>query len=72
MTLPLRKEPDYAPAPEALAPPEPSYLVAERGWRSWLFSRDHKRIAIMFYVLVVTFFFLGGVRVGVGELRGRS
>jgi cytochrome c oxidase subunit 1 len=61
MTLPLRKEPDYAPAPEELVPPEPSYLVAESGWRSWLFSRDHKRIAIMFYVLVVTFFFLGGV-----------
>jgi cytochrome c oxidase subunit 1 len=50
--------------PQALPPPEPetgeNYLTAAYGWKSWLFTIDHKRIAIL-YLLTVTFmFFLGG------------
>ncbi|HVY46056.1 MAG TPA: cbb3-type cytochrome c oxidase subunit I, partial [Minicystis sp.] len=46
---------------EAPAPPlAPSYLVADRGIRSWLFTTDHKRIGLMFYVMVVLMLGLGG------------
>ena len=33
-----------------------SYLTARRGLRSWLTTTDHKRIGIMYMVVVVTFF----------------
>jgi cytochrome c oxidase subunit I len=39
----------------------PDYLRAERGVRSWLLTRDHKRIAILYYVTVSIFLALGGV-----------
>jgi hypothetical protein len=38
-----------------------NYLNVERGLRSWLFTRDHKRIAIMYAVAVIAAFFLGGL-----------
>ncbi|MBI5547277.1 MAG: cytochrome c oxidase subunit I [Deltaproteobacteria bacterium] len=49
-----------------LAPPieqsSPSnYLTARRGLASWLFTLDHKRIAVMYLVSVLTAFALGGV-----------
>ena len=50
--------------PEDAAPSsrrEPDYLRAGRGVWSWLSTTDHKRIAIMFYVVVLTMLFLGGV-----------
>jgi len=37
---------------------QPSYLHAQ-GLRSWLLTRDHKRIAVL-YMLTVTFFFFAG------------
>ncbi|AUX23733.1 cytochrome C oxidase subunit I [Sorangium cellulosum] len=52
-------------AHEESAPPhgahEPDYLRADAGVRSWLLTIDHKRIGLMFYVLVVVFLLLGGV-----------
>ena len=41
--------------------PQPNYLSA--GWtlRSWLLTRDHKRIAILYMVSVTLFFVLGGI-----------
>jgi cytochrome c oxidase subunit I len=48
------------PLPDAPAP-EPSYLAVESGIWSWLNTRDHKRIALMFYVTVLGTFLLGGV-----------
>src|SRR5438270_11843180 len=36
------------------------YLNAELGIKSWLFTIDHKRIALLFLVGVTLFFFLGG------------
>src|SRR5215472_550904 len=36
------------------------YLNAELGIRSWLFTIDHKRIALLFLAGVTLFFFLGG------------
>jgi cytochrome c oxidase subunit I len=54
-------------APTETAPPlpdgpesEPSYLAVESGIWSWLNTRDHKRIALMFYVTVLGTFLLGG------------
>ncbi|MGZ3183683.1 MAG: cytochrome c oxidase subunit I [Telluria sp.] len=47
------------PAPDAAAPP--SYLAAGYTLRSWLTTRDHKRIAILYAISITLFFFLGGV-----------
>ncbi len=38
-----------------------SYLVADKGVKSWLTTTDHKRIGIMFLVGVLVALFLGGV-----------
>ena len=37
-----------------------SYLTEEFTLRSWLLTRDHKRIAILYMVAITGFFFLGG------------
>jgi len=38
-----------------------NYLNHGKGFRSWAFTLDHKRIAIMYGVAIVAAFFLGGV-----------
>ncbi len=54
----------------ATTPPSPAdapaynprnYLNAEAGIRSWLLTRDHKRIGIMYLVLTAVSFLLGGI-----------
>ena len=37
-----------------------NYLNAEYGWRSWLFTLDHKRIALLYMVSITFFFVIGG------------
>ena len=37
-----------------------NYLNADYGWRSWLFTLDHKRIALLYLVSVTFFFIIGG------------
>ncbi|MGF7163328.1 cytochrome c oxidase subunit 1 [Rhodoligotrophos appendicifer] len=37
-----------------------SYLRAGHTLRSWLFTTDHKRIAILYLISITTFFFIGG------------
>ncbi|HEY7374831.1 MAG TPA: cbb3-type cytochrome c oxidase subunit I [Polyangia bacterium] len=54
MTAPAH-QPEPAPARE------PDYLRAGAGVWSWLSTTDHKRIAIMFYVVVLSMLFLGGI-----------
>jgi len=45
--------------------------LAERGWRSWAFTLDHKRIGAM-YLWTTTFFFLvGGVFARAHDVRPR-
>jgi cytochrome c oxidase subunit I len=39
----------------------PNYLNAEYGWKSWLFTKDHKRIAILYLISISVMFALGGV-----------
>jgi cytochrome c oxidase subunit 1 len=50
---------EMPPAPSATG--EPDYLRAERGVLSWLLTKDHKRIAIMYYAAIVVFLILGGL-----------
>jgi cytochrome c oxidase subunit 1 len=44
----------------ASEPAAPSFLASESGLWSWLNTRDHKRIALMFYGVVLFTFALGG------------
>jgi cytochrome c oxidase subunit I len=37
-----------------------NYLNAEYGIRSWLFTTDHKRIALLYLLSITFFFFIGG------------
>ncbi len=39
---------------------EQSYLTGEWTIKSWLLTRDHKRIALMFFASITFFFFIGG------------
>jgi cytochrome c oxidase subunit 1 len=39
---------------------ERNYLNADYGWKSWLFTQDHKRIALLYMVSVTFFFIIGG------------
>ena len=41
--------------------PEVHYLNADYGWRSWLFTTDHKRIAWLYLVAITVFFAVGGL-----------
>ncbi|MBM3493367.1 MAG: cytochrome c oxidase subunit I [Armatimonadetes bacterium] len=42
----------------------PSYLSAGHSLRSWLFTLDHKRIAILYLISVTAFFVVGGLAAG--------
>jgi cytochrome c oxidase subunit I len=37
-----------------------NYLNADYGWKSWLFTLDHKRIALLYMVSITFFFMIGG------------
>ena len=39
----------------------PNYLNQEYGWRSWLFTTDHKRIAVLYLISITAMFFVGGI-----------
>ncbi len=47
----------------------PNYLNAEYGWKSWLFTKDHKRIAILYIISITAMFFLGGIFAGLIRLE---
>jgi cytochrome c oxidase subunit I len=40
---------------------EPSYLVAQKGLKSWLFTVDHKRLGLMYLGSTLLFFFIAGL-----------
>ncbi|HBG05825.1 MAG: cytochrome c oxidase subunit I [Geobacteraceae bacterium GWC2_58_44] len=44
----------------ATTQPQPDYLAA-RGFRSWAFTHDHKRIGVMYLITTHFFFLVGGV-----------
>ncbi len=41
--------------------PREHYLNRDYGWKSWLFTLDHKRIAILYLFSITFMFFLGGM-----------
>jgi cytochrome c oxidase subunit 1 len=56
------------PTPET-AFERPNYLNAAYGVRSWLLTRDHKRIAILYLISVTIFFALGSLFAGLVRLE---
>ena len=40
---------------------EPDYLSCSKGWKSWFFTLDHKRIGVMYLIAISASFFLGGL-----------
>jgi cytochrome c oxidase subunit 1 len=42
------------------APERENYLNKEYGISSWLFTTDHKRIALLYLITITSFFFIGG------------
>jgi cytochrome c oxidase subunit I len=46
---------------DTLKMPEHHYLNNGHGWKSWLLTKDHKRIAIMYLISISVMFFLGGL-----------
>ncbi|HXB20298.1 MAG TPA: cytochrome c oxidase subunit I [Candidatus Solibacter sp.] len=47
--------------PPQLEMPKKHYLNDNYGIRSWLLTKDHKRIAVLYLLTLTFFFFLGGV-----------
>ena len=45
---------------ESVSPYREHYLNASYGVTSWLLTKDHKRIALLYLVSITLFFFLGG------------
>ena len=39
---------------------ESNYLTADNSLRSWFFTTDHKRVAILYFAGITLFFFVGG------------
>jgi cytochrome c oxidase subunit 1 len=48
---------------------EPNYLSVAHGVMSWLFTKDHKRIAILYLLTVTLMFFIGGVTITIVRLN---
>src|SRR5262247_860928 len=42
------------------AAPQAHYLNVNYGVKSWLFTTDHKRIALLYLTSITLFFFVGG------------
>jgi cytochrome c oxidase subunit 1 len=45
------------------------YLNVNYGIKSWLFTTDHKRIALLYLTSITLFFFLGGAAAAVMRLK---
>jgi len=41
--------------------PRVNYLTNDFGWKSWLFTVDHKRIGILYLISITIFFAIGGL-----------
>ena len=46
---------------DTLKLPELHYLNNGHGLKSWLLTKDHKRIAMMYLISISVFFFFGGL-----------
>jgi len=60
------------PPPAPVSPPEgpqTNYLNVAYGLKSWLLTKDHKRIAILYLLTVTAMFFIGGFAITVVRLN---
>jgi cytochrome c oxidase subunit I len=48
---------------------KPNYLNTEYGWKSWLFTKDHKRIAVLYLISITVMFVIGGIFAGLIRLE---
>ncbi len=48
---------------------EPNYLNATGGWKSWLFTLDHKRIGILYLITTTIAFLIGGLAAALVRLE---
>src|SRR5438477_508837 len=59
--------------PSALPAPAPvtgtTYLNVAYGVKSWLLTKDHKRIAILYLVSITLMFFVGGFAITIARLN---
>ena len=55
-----------------LAFPPHNYLNDGYGVKSWLLTRDHKRIALLYLAAITVFFFIGGAFAVVIRPRARD
>src|SRR6516165_6311257 len=46
--------------PLPLTEQKKNYLNEDYSWKSWLFTTDHKRIALLYLFSITAFFFVGG------------
>jgi cytochrome c oxidase subunit 1 len=60
-------EPTTRPTPPEELPE--NYLNASRGVLSWLLTKDHKRIALLYLVTVTVMFFIGGFAITIVRLN---
>ncbi|HKV42035.1 MAG TPA: cytochrome c oxidase subunit I [Blastocatellia bacterium] len=49
--------------------PRESYLTENYGIKSWLLTKDHKRIALLYLASITVFFFIGGAFAGMIRLE---
>ena len=57
------------PDQKSAALPKKNYINAEDGILSWLFTADHKRIAMLYLISISFFFVLGGIFAGLIRLE---
>ncbi|HJT78898.1 MAG TPA: hypothetical protein VJ739_17000, partial [Gemmataceae bacterium] len=60
-------EPRLPPPPPGH--PRENYLNATHGLASWLLTKDHKRIAILYLIVVTIMFFIGGIAITIVRLN---
>src|SRR6266568_5572269 len=62
MSIPIEAQGSLRPHTNGAEPEIPAehYINTDYSWRSWLFTLDHKRIAILFLVSITFMFFIGG------------
>jgi cytochrome c oxidase subunit 1 len=60
MSTTLQERAPSAANPAPATAPAENYLNVEYGWKSWLLTVDHKRIAILYLISITAFFSIGG------------
>ncbi len=62
-------EPTPAPPPSPPLAPQPTYLTVATSVVSWMLTRDHKRIALLYLITVSIMFVIGSVAIGIDRLN---